>query len=97
MDNTLVSARLSRAKKERGCGVLAEIGATTSDLINRAFDYVIANGELPGEEKTTTPSAEDFAAFVKESTLEVNWPESFDGDYRELQSHLRMADYEALA
>ena len=97
MDNTLVSARLPRAKKERGCGVLTEIGATTSDLINRAFDYVIATGELPGEEKTTAPSAEDFAAFVKESTLEANWPKSFDGDYKELESHLRMADYEALA
>lgn len=97
MDNTLVSARLPRAKKERGCSVLADIGATTSDLINKAFDYVIANGELPNAEKTTAPTTEDFAAFVQASTLEVDWPDDFGGDYKELEARLRRAEYEALA
>ena len=97
MDSTLVSARLPRAKKERGCSVLADIGATTSELINQAFDYVIANGELPGAEKPTTPTAEAFAKFIQSSTLDVEWPEGFGGDYKQLEKRLRVADYEALA
>lgn len=97
MDNTLVSARLTRAKKERGCGVLAEIGATTSDLINKAFDYVIAYGELPSVEQPTAFTEEDFIEFVQRSSLDADWPESFSGNYKELETRLRAVDYEALA
>lgn len=96
MDNTLVSARISRAKKERGNGVLSAIGATTSDLINSAFDYVIANKELPGARQTTAATKRDFAQFVQDSTLQIDWPEGFDGDYKALASQMRLADYEAL-
>ena len=41
MEDILVSSRISRAKKEAGVGVLKELGVTTSDLINSAFDFVI--------------------------------------------------------
>ena len=98
MDNTLVSARVPRAKKERGAGVLASIGATTSDLINSAFDYVIAAKELPTVPKATAcdADAEGFAAFVGESTLDVAWPEGFEGDYKQLMAQMRAGAYEAL-
>ena len=99
MDNTLVSARVPRAKKERGAGVLASIGATTSDLINSAFDYVIAAKELPSVRKAAPEVREDtdaFAAFVGASTLDVGWPEGFDGDYKQLMSRMRADEYESL-
>ena len=106
MDNTLVSARVPRAKKERGAGVLASIGATTSDLINSAFDYVIATKELPDAQKARGSGASDasgaeaeaeaYAAFVGASTIAVAWPQSFNGDYKQLASRMRVDTYEAL-
>jgi len=42
MGNSLVSARVSVAKREAAQGPLAALGATTSDLINSAFDYLLA-------------------------------------------------------
>lgn len=46
MDAT-VSARIPVAVKERGNAILKEIGATPSQLINAAYDYLLANHELP--------------------------------------------------
>ena len=97
MDGVLVSARMSRAKKERGTSVLASLGATTSDLINNAFDYVIAERQLPHVAETGQRSPSEFATFVRESTLEVNWPEGFAGDYKAQMARSRLADYESLA
>lgn len=96
MDNTLVSARVPRAKKERASSVLASIGATTSDLINSAFDYVITNKELPTAARTVERNVEGFEEFVVKTTLAVEWPEGFDGDYKSLMADMRRADYEAL-
>ena len=98
MDNTLVSARVPRAKKERGVGVLASIGATTSDLINNAFDYVIWAKELPSARPgvSRAVSAEGFAAYVSESTFEVDWPETAVDDYKRLMAEMRVDDYESL-
>ena len=96
MDNTLVSARVPRAKKERGASVLACAGATISDLVNSAFDYVIATGKLPTATDAQRPSAESFSAFVAATTLSAEWPDGFDGDYKSLMAKMRTADYEAL-
>ena len=76
MDNTLVSARVSKAKKERAKGVLSSIGATTSDLINSALDYVISAKELPSARSHDEAGAADFAAFVRKSTLDIPWETS---------------------
>lgn len=98
MDTTLVSARLSRAKKERAGSILESIGATASDLINSAYDYVIETHQLPTpSRKAEVRNQEGFAAFVRSSTLEVEWPQDASGDYRELASEWRLSDYESLA
>lgn len=97
MSDTLVSARVTRAKKERAGGVLASLGATTSDLINDAFDFVIARKQLPCASGGPARAKGDFASFVKASTLDVPWPDGFGGDYRELVKRGRLADYESLA
>ena len=97
MQDTLVSARMPAAKKERARGVLDSIGATTSDLINSAFDYVIANKQLPETAACVKrPDENGFAQFVAQTTFEIDWPESPD-DYKRLMREMRLVDYESLA
>lgn len=95
MDDTLVSSRISRAKKETGVAVLESVGATTSELINSAFDYVIEKRQLP----TATPSAKlrkkSFSSFVSQSTLSIDW--SVDTrPYKEILRQGKVDDYEYL-
>lgn len=98
MNNSLVSARVSMAKREAAQGPLAALGATTSDLINSAFDYLLATKELPRAEASSSRSTEDFARFMEESTFAVPWDATAeDGDYRALIAEGRRADYESLA
>ena len=99
MDNSMVSARVPAGKKERAAGILASIGATTSDLINNALDYVIATKQLPTASDPTAPkpSATDFQRFVRDSTIDVEWAAEFDGDYKTFMRQERLADYESLA
>lgn len=98
MENVLVSARVSQAKKEASRQVLASIGATTSDLINSALDYVIAQHELPRVDEVAPREWEEFEQFLAESTLDVPWgPETEDGDYRTMLEEGRRRDYESLA
>lgn len=97
MNDTLVSARISKAKKDAGAEVLANIGATTSDLINSAFDYLLANKALPLRVQKEIPSTQDFFAFLNETTLKVDWgalaPED---DYKSIMRHNRVKDYESI-
>ena len=96
MQDTLVSARMPQAKKERARGVLASIGATTSDLINSAFDYVIAMGQLPAAAQAKQRAQDELAEFVAASSFEVDWPENAS-DYKAVAKQMRLADYESLA
>ena len=49
----VVTARVPAGVRARGTDVLREIGATTSELINAAFDYVIQEHELPRPRRKT--------------------------------------------
>lgn len=98
MESTLVNARIARAKKEASAGILETLGATTSELINSAYDYLLENKQLPMTQKKPFRNSEAFASFIAQSTLEVNWgkhPEIFD--YKEFMSEQKRADYESLA
>lgn len=53
--DAIVSARIPVAVKERGNAVLKELGATSSQLINAAYEYVLAERKLP---KTTNVLAD---------------------------------------
>ncbi len=98
MESTLVSARVPVAKKESGARILASIGATTSDLINNAFDYVLSRKELPLPVSQERRGPEDFARFVDESTLSIAWNADLsEGDYKSMMRDRRLADYESLA
>ena len=55
-ESVLVSARVPQAKKDASKGVLASLGANTSDLINSAFDYLLERRELPTTAPASRPS-----------------------------------------
>ena len=56
MESVIVNARVSRAKKEAGAGILASLGSTTTELINGAYDYLIEHRSLPGASAESAPS-----------------------------------------
>lgn len=98
MESALVNARITRAKKEAAVHVLEQLGSTTSELINSAFDYVIACKKLPVAEMPSAQEAESFETFVAKSTLAVDWGNDGDSiDYKALVRAGRQADYESLA
>lgn len=48
--NPVVTARVPEGVRARGVDVLREIGSSTSELVNAAFDYVIKERRLPTPE-----------------------------------------------
>lgn len=98
MENTLVSARVPKARKEAAARLLASEGTTMSDLINAAIDQLLNTGELPGAGTAAMQERQaGFAAFVSRSTLDISWPANTPDDYRELERDWRRRDYESLA
>lgn len=96
--NVLVSARVTQAKKDAAQHALKSIGSTTSDLINSALDYVIAEKRLPSASEEMPSSLKDFREFEKRSTLRIDWGNDLkDGDYRSFIREGKIGDYESLA
>lgn len=96
MNDTLVSSRISRAKKDAGVAVLESVGATTSELINSAFDYVIEKQQLPIATPSAKPRKKSFSNFVSKSTLSIDWSQD-TRTYKEILRQGKVADYESLA
>ena len=104
MESSLVSARIPVAKKEAGAGLLRSLGSTPSELVNRAYDYLIACGELPSVPAASRKGRQGageadggLEAFLAASTVEVDWGADAAADYKELLRRGRRADYESLA
>lgn len=98
--STLVSARVPKNKKDDANEILSSIGATTSDLINDAFDYLLAQRRLPSASlKTEAPTGnmDQFKAFVASSTLDIAWGGHDVLDDKRILEEGKQADYEALA
>lgn len=55
MSDVMVTARMSKSKKEAGKRALEALGVSPSAAINRMYDYVIAHKELPFE-RSSAPS-----------------------------------------
>lgn len=47
MQDAMVTARMSKAKKELGARKLAALGSNPSRFINDCYDFVIANDAMP--------------------------------------------------
>lgn len=97
MDNTLVSARVPKAKKEAAARLLERDGATMSDLINDAIDSLLSKGAYEPSREDSTPTKRDFTAFMQRTTVEVSWPSDTPDDYRDLEREWRRHDYDSLA
>lgn len=96
--DVLVSARIAPSKKDAAKSVLASLGATTTDLINSAVDYVLEKKELPSVAAPARLTPAEFAHFLETSTLSVDWGnDAPDGNYRNLLRQGKEADYESLA
>lgn len=96
MASDLVSARVPYAKKEAASGVLKSLGATTSDLINDAFNVVLAHKKLPSACVQNAERRTGFDAFVQASTLSIDWSEPEKSD-KDIIRQGRLSDYESLA
>lgn len=100
MSDVLVSARMSKAKKDAAVGVLQSIGSSASELINSAFDYVIANKTLPGQ-AASNRKMKHFDDFVNETSFNIDWPQvptTFGEDgYKVAIREERLSKYESLA
>lgn len=96
--DVLVSARVTQAKKDAAQHALKSIGSNTSDLINSALDYVIAEKRLPPIGEETPSSLKEFREFEEKSTLRIDWGDDLkDGDYRSIIREGKIEDYESLA
>ena len=105
MESAVVNARVSAAKRDAAKGILDSLGATTSELINSAYDYLLQTGKLPsampaeglsrgGDEMDRMA---DFEEYVSRSTLDIDWGVDAGVDYRALIARGKQADYERLA
>lgn len=102
----VVTARVPAGIKRRGNEVLASIGSTPTELVNRAYEYVIRHKSLPEVPAAERPQRtrtltdaqrEELARSMEETTFAV--PDSFwqERSYKDLIAEGRRADYEALA
>ncbi|MBQ9068908.1 MAG: type II toxin-antitoxin system RelB/DinJ family antitoxin [Eggerthellaceae bacterium] len=55
MEDAMVSARMSGAKKEAGNRVLESLGTNASRAINEFYDFLIANKTLPWKTQEERP------------------------------------------
>lgn len=103
--DSIVTARVPSEIKEQGNDILRSIGATPTQLVNAAYEYVLAHEALPqamperpdSSKRALSPEQKlRLESFVARSTCVV--PESYwDGkSYKELLEEGRRRDYEAL-
>ena len=59
MQDAMVTARMSQAKKDAGNRVLERIGTNASQFINDVYDYLIANGASPLESNRAVSESVD--------------------------------------
>jgi antitoxin component of RelBE/YafQ-DinJ toxin-antitoxin module len=81
MDTAMVTARMSRSKKDAGNRILADMGYTASKAINELYDHVLETGSLPfAKARPTTPpdSARLRQALAFVDSIAIIEPSAFD-------------------
>ena len=99
MKTAISNARVPLAKKEASEPILREIGATTTDLINAAYDFLISERRLPTAQAAAASDArqQSFRDFVARSTVSVDWSSDEEKSYKQILAEGKVADYERLA
>lgn len=107
--DAFVTARVPQETKDQAGQILKSIGATQSQLINSAYEYLLKKGQLPyaapgkvaeGRRSPDPSLLSELAASIKETTFTLSGSalEDLDGaDYKALIAAGRAADYEALS
>ena len=102
--DAMVSGRIPTEMKEQGSKLLAQIGATQSQLIKAAYEYLLAEGRLPqpqsrlaGPSALTEQDLTQLENFINATTFEVGPDFWADFDLKDTLAEGRWADYEALA
>lgn len=101
--STMVTARIPDELYEQGKERLAALGATPSQLMRAAWDYVVQQGEIPTAQKPvsntrrvlTEEQRRDFGAKLRATRLPLSLPP--DWDYKSELSKMMAAEYEALS
>ena len=104
--DTTVSARVPIEIKKQADKKLRSLGASTTDLINAAFRYLLAENELPGvrsggkrgaNERVLSEEQRSYLQeFIAATSFEVD-DSDLSVSYKEEIAAGRFADYEALA
>lgn len=99
----MVTARVPDALFEQASIQLEKIGATTSELVNAAFEYVLQNKSLPKISSTddkdrhlSKEKQEELAHIFKACSLNLDLPTDLAYDKRIIQEE-RVKRYETLA
>ena len=98
MKSAMVNARIPLAKKEAANSLLEAIGATPSELINSAYDYLLKFGKLPDAPEIVRDENKDFSNFLAQTSFEVDWAAA--GIPLNYKDHIRegkIRDHESLA
>lgn len=104
MTDAIVVARVPAEIKEQVDGVLEKMGATSTQLINAAYEYVLSQGELPlvqpdqdnNKRNLSLDEQKQLAKSIRASSFAVS--ESFWGDESDKDriGRDRRVDYETL-
>lgn len=103
--DAIVTARVPVEVKEQVNEILNEIGATQTQLVNAAYDYVLSQRELPRAKppsrrttrRLTAEQMRELRERMERMTIAV--PEDFwaGRSYKDIIAEGKAADYEALA
>ena len=100
--DTTVTARIPIETKRRAAPILQKLGASTTGLINAAFEYLIATESLPeaGTREPTDVGDAEVSSYLSRSSAVAPaefWAELGNRSYKDYAAEWRAADYEALA
>lgn len=96
MEGSVANERVAQAKRDLGTSAAETIGATTTNLINSAYDYLIENRALPSS-VSPTRNLDMFRKFLADSTLDVDWGSRPNNiNYKSILRTGKQADYECL-
>ncbi len=70
--HAIVTARVPAGIKEQGRVALEKIGSTPTELINAAYEYVLAKGELPSAGKTLPTNVHEKRVLTAEQREELH-------------------------
>lgn len=107
--DSIVTARVPIEIKNQAAQMLAQMGSNTTKLINAAFEYLLATGELPRAARSAPAPARrslsneqraeltEFFCATSSPAPASFWNELGDRSYKEAMATWRKEDYEALA